>query len=105
MYADVSVSLRDLDDALIVPGAALLERVAMDGERSTGVMVPVDGLAQWRAVTVAGRSGEYSAVAGPLEAGDLVLTMGHNQLGNGAPVRVVHNEPEPSPAGAGAAGS
>ena len=31
MYADVSVSLRDLDDALIVPGAALLERVAMDG--------------------------------------------------------------------------
>lgn len=50
MYADVSVSLRDLDNALIVPGAALLERVAMDGARSTGVMVPVDGLAQWREI-------------------------------------------------------
>lgn len=100
MYADVSVSLRDLDNALIVPGAALLERVAMDGARSTGVMVPVDGLAQWRAVTVAGRSGEYSAIAGPIEAGELVLTMGHNQLGHGAPVRVVRNEPEPSPTSA-----
>ena len=100
MYADVSVSLRDLDNALIVPGAALLERVAMDGGRSTGVMVPVDGLAQWRAVTVAGRSGEYSAIAGPIEVGELVLTMGHNQLGHGSPVRVVPNEPEPSPAGA-----
>ncbi len=100
MYADVSVSLRDLDNALIVPGTALLERVAMDGARSTGVMVPVDGLAQWRAVTVAGRSGEYSAIAGPIEAGELVLTMGHNQLGHGAPVRVVRNEPEPSPTGA-----
>lgn len=106
MYADVSVSLRDLDNALIVPGAALLERVAMDGARSTGVMVPVDGLAEWRAVTVAGRSGEYSAIAGPIEAGELVLTMGHNQLGHGAPVRVVRNEPQPSetqpsPTGAG----
>ncbi len=100
MYADVSVSLRDLDNALIVPGTALLERVAMDGARSTGVMVPVDGLAQWRAVTVAGRSGEYSAIAGPVEVGELVLTMGHNQLGHGSPVRVVPNEPEPSPTGA-----
>ncbi|MDE2690308.1 MAG: efflux RND transporter periplasmic adaptor subunit [Acidobacteriota bacterium] len=100
MYADVSVSLRDLDNALIVPGAALLERVAMDGGRSTGVMVPVDGLAQWRAVTVAGRSGEYSAIAGPIEVGELVLTMGHNQLGHGSPVRVVHDESEPSPTGA-----
>ena len=100
MYADVSVSLRDLDNALIVPGAALLERVAMDGARSTGVMVPVDGLAQWRVVTVAGRSGEYSAIAGPIEVGELVLTMGHNQLGHGSPVRVVPNEPEPSPTGA-----
>ncbi len=100
MYADVSVSLRDLDNALIVPGTALLERVAMDGGRSTGVMVPVDGLAHWRTVTVAGRSGEYSAIAGPIEVGELVLTMGHNQLGHGTPVRVVPNEPEPSPAGA-----
>ena len=107
MYADVSVSLRDLDNALIVPGTALLERVAMDGARSTGVMVPVDGLAQWRAVTVAGRSGEYSAIAGPIEAGELVLTMGHNQLGHGAPVRVARNEPQPSdaqPSPTGAAG-
>lgn len=107
MYADVSVSLRDLENALIVPGTALLERVAMDGARSTGVMVPVDGLAQWRAVTVAGRSGEYSAIAGPVEAGELVLTMGHNQLGHGAPVRVVRNEPQPSeaqPSPTGAAG-
>ncbi|MCY3964615.1 MAG: efflux RND transporter periplasmic adaptor subunit [Acidobacteria bacterium] len=100
MYADVSVSLRDLDNALIVPGTALLERVAMDGARSVGVLVPVDGLAEWRRVTVAGRSGEFSAVEGLLEVGDLVLTLGHDQLGNGAPVRVVRNEPEPSPTGA-----
>ncbi len=103
MYADVSVSLRDLDDALIIPGAALLERVAMDGARSVGVLVPVDGLAEWRAVTVAGRSGEFSAVDGRLEAGDLVLTLGHAQLGNGAPVRVVNANEAPggaSPAGA-----
>ncbi len=90
MYAEVSVSLRDLDDALIVPDTALLERVAMDGARSVGVLVPVDGLAEWRPVRVAGRSGELSAVAGRLAAGDLVLTLGHEQLGNGAPVRVVN---------------
>ncbi len=90
MYADVSVSLRDLDDALIVPATALLERVAMDGTRSVGVLVPVDGLAEWRPLTVAGRSGEFSAVEGLLEAGDLVLTLGHRQLGNGAPIRVVN---------------
>ena len=90
MYADVSVSLRDLDDALIIPGTALLERVAMDGARSVGVLVPADGLAEWRTVTVAGRSGEFSAVEGLLEAGDLVLTLGHDQLGNGAPIRVVN---------------
>ncbi len=103
MYANVSVSLRDLNDALIIPGAALLERVAMDGARSVGVLVPVDGLAEWRAVTVAGRSGEFSAVDGRLEAGDLVLTLGHTQLGNGAPVRVVNANEAPggaSPAGA-----
>ena len=103
MYADVSVSLRDLDDALIIPGTALLERVAMDGARSVGVLVPVDGLAEWRAVTVAGRSGEFSAVNGRLEAGDLVLTVGHEQLGNGAPVRVVNAYEAPggaTPAGA-----
>ena len=103
MYADVSVSLRDLDDALIIPGTALLERVAMDGARSVGVLVPVDGLAEWRAVTVAGRSGEFSAVSGRLETGDLVLTVGHEQLGNGAPVRVVNAYEAPggaSPAGA-----
>ena len=90
MYADVSVSLRDLDDALIIPGTALLERVAMDGARSVGVLVPANGLAEWRTVTVAGRSGEFSAVEGLLEAGDLVLTLGHDQLGNGAPIRVVN---------------
>ena len=56
-------------------------------------MVPVDGLAEWRPVTIAGRSGELSAVAGSLSAGELVLTLGHAQLGNGAPVRVV-NRPE-----------
>ncbi len=103
MYADVSVSLRDLDDALIIPGTALLERVAMDGARSVGVLVPVDGLAEWRTVTVAGRSGEFSAVDGRLAAGELVLTLGHDQLGNGAPVRVVNAAGEPggaSPAGA-----
>ena len=103
MYADVSVSLRDLDDALIIPGTALLERVAMDGARSVGVLVPVDGLAEWRTVTVAGRSGEFSAVDGRLVAGELVLTLGHDQLGNGAPVRVVNAVNEPggaSPAGA-----
>ncbi len=103
MYADVSVSLRDLDNALIVPGTALLERVAMDGARSVGVLVPVDGLAEWRAVSVAGRSGEFSAVNGRLEAGDLVLTLGHTQLGNGAPIRVVNANEAPggaSPAGA-----
>lgn len=103
MYADVSVSLRDLDDALIIPGTALLERVAMDGARSVGVLVPVDGLAEWRTVTVAGRSGEFSAVDGRLAAGELVLTLGHDQLGAGAPVRVVNAVDEPggaSPAGA-----
>ncbi len=101
MYADVSVSLRDLDDVVIVPGAALLDRVGMDGARSTGVLVPVDGQARWRPVIVAGRSGELSAIDdGPVQAGELVLTLGHDQLGDGAPVRVVRHDAGTSPTGA-----
>ena len=104
MYADVQVRLRALEGALLVPDVALLERVTMSGEQATGVMRVESGdavaggsegspeagsIARWTPVEVIGRSGGLAAIEGGIAKGDLVLTLGHTELQDGAPVRVV----------------
>ncbi len=93
MYAEVQVRLSEITDGLIVPGEAILERTSMAGETTTGVFVVNGENARWTMVGVRGRSGNRAAIRGDLEAGDLVLTLGHAELRDGSPVRVVQQQP------------
>jgi RND family efflux transporter MFP subunit len=91
MYAEVEVQLEALRDRLTVPGPAVVERVTAGGEAETGVFT-VDGdegAARWRAVEVVGRQGDRVAVEARLEPGQRVLTLGHEELSDGSPVKVV----------------
>ncbi len=110
MFADVEVVVDDFADALLVPAAAVVERFE-DGAVVNGVFtVPgtsPDGAASWRRITVLGRQDGTAAVAGALEPGDRVLTLGHEELADGSPVRVVEgpgSTPEPGGTAAAAAG-
>lgn len=95
MFARVRVKLEVLEGALVVPGAALLERPAevgaVPGERgalTTGVFVADEGeVARWIPLEVLGRAGDRVAVAGELPADARVLVMGHEALTDGAPIR------------------
>lgn len=98
MYADVLVRLRQIDDEVVVPGAAVLERVGMDGRSATGVFVAHDDKAAWVPVEILGRAEGRAAVKGALSAGDLVLTLGHTELEDGSTIRVVQVAGEGVPA-------
>lgn len=105
MYAEVRVELREINNALLVPSTAVVDRVATDGTQSTGVFVasmaeesPTDSAderiatATWVDVDALGNSEGQTAIEGYLAEGDLVLTMGHNDLRDQASVRVVQIE-------------
>lgn len=93
MYASVAVRLDQLEDQLLVPGVAVVERVEADGEGRTGVFVPVaageETQAEWRPVEVLGREGDAVAIDGAVAVGDPVLTLGHEELAAGATIQVV----------------
>ena len=92
MYAEVVVRVREIVDTLVVPGAAILERVSMDGIRSDGIFVADGELARWVPVQVSGRSGNLAAIQAALEGGERVLTLGHSELEDGGRIRVVGAE-------------
>ncbi|HVS14130.1 MAG TPA: efflux RND transporter periplasmic adaptor subunit [Thermoanaerobaculia bacterium] len=106
MYAEVEVRLRAIEGELIVPGNAVVERVAMDGTKARGVFLAAEAgegagqVAQWVSVELLGESQGRAAVAGDLRLGDTVLTLGHTELRDGAPIRVVQHEGERPAAGA-----
>jgi RND family efflux transporter MFP subunit len=56
----------------------------------------------WRAVQIAGLSGEAAAVVGNLKAGDRVVALGAHLLHEGEPVRLMESAPAPSVAVGGA---
>ncbi len=91
MYAQVQVQEQTLEDALLVPSAALLSRTIGDEEVS-GVFVAAGEKADWRVVEVLGRQEGSTAVAGALEAGAEVLTLGHDELSAGSVIRVVREQ-------------
>jgi hypothetical protein len=74
----------------------------MDGARSSGVFTVEDlegdarsgggQVARWVEVEVLGQSRGLAAIRGELEPGDPVLTLGHIELRDGAPIRVVQRE-------------
>ena len=104
MYADVQVALRELDDVQLVPGTAVLDRVDASGRQSFGVLVSEAAgessgenetettVARWMEVELLGASGEISAIRSSLDDGQLVLTLGHAELLDGTPIRVVQTE-------------
>jgi len=89
MFATVKVDLQVLEDALVVPGAAVVDRSANEGKGGMGVFSPADGKARWVSIDVLGRSGDQVAVAANLEVGQQVLVLGHQGLKDGSAVRVV----------------
>lgn len=93
MYADIEVEIASLHDALVVPDAAVLDRIEADGSHEVGVFAAHDGHARWVPVRVLAREGSRVAVAPTPETaltdGDAVLVRGHRELSDGATVRVV----------------
>ena len=113
MYAEVQVQLERLERALLVPSSAVVSRVLPDGSQSTGIFVTqqdegekveasaengerAPSTARWVDVTVLGNRAGRSAIVGEVAPGALALTMGHADLRDGAPVRVVQVEGEAS---------
>jgi membrane fusion protein (multidrug efflux system) len=83
MFADVTVSLGTIEDAVVVPSFAVLP--TLDGQR---VFVVEDGTAQPRNVTLGVRTDSTVQVTEGLSLRDTVITSGIQELRSGLPVRV-----------------
>jgi membrane fusion protein (multidrug efflux system) len=92
MFAEAVVDRRQLDNATVVPTAAVLSRLQPDGTMATGLLVADGEVARWQPVTVLAREGERAAVepigGGGLAVGANVLVAGHVDLGDGARIQV-----------------
>jgi len=90
MYADVRVLLQALAGVKIVPGVAVVQRLQPDGREENGVF-GVDGaeLAVWYPVRILGTEGHLVAIEGNIPEGVPVLTLGHEEIAPGSPVRIV----------------
>jgi RND family efflux transporter MFP subunit len=91
MYAVVWLTLNELAHAVVVPSRALLERPGAQGKIQRGLFVVEAGTAHFRPVTVRGTAGNLSAVA-PLQPGKNVVTLGHENLRDGAAVQIVRDD-------------
>lgn len=90
MYADVRVLLQTLEGVKIVPGVAVIQRLQPDGREEAGVFgVDEAGLAVWYPVKILGAEGHLVAVEGNIPEGVPVLTLGHEEIAPGSPVRIV----------------
>jgi len=83
MFADVTVSLGTVEDAVVVPSFAVLP--TLDGQR---VFVVEDGTAQPRNVTLGVRTDSTVQVTEGLSLRDTVITSGIQEMRSGLPVRV-----------------
>ena len=89
-YANVSLPLETLDDALLVPSESLIP--VQNGKK---IFVLKDGKAKEIDVETGSRTGKAVQVLSNLHPGDTVLTYGVMALKDGAPVEVVLEEFEP----------
>ena len=83
MFADVTVRLGTIDDAIVVPSFAVVP--TLDGQR---VFVLEQGQAQPRNVTLGIRTDSTVQVTDGLALGDTVITSGIQELRAGLPVRI-----------------
>ena len=88
MYATVRLREERLEDVLLVPSEAVLSRLR-GGREEQVVFVAEDGRARMVPVALLGKSGNLTAVRGGLSTGMRVLTLGHEDLSDGGPIRVV----------------
>jgi RND family efflux transporter MFP subunit len=89
MFAEVVAAQRTIENATVVPAAALVSRLAEDNNVQTGVFRPTDGVARWVPVRVLARDGDRVAIeplAGALAPGEQVLVGGYADLADGAPI-------------------
>ncbi len=90
MYATVHLELGRLENVVVVPNAAVVERELRGGQR-TGVYRVDAGVARWQEVTVRGSAGDVAAVT-PLAEGAEVITLGPDTLRDGTKVRVAKGD-------------
>jgi RND family efflux transporter MFP subunit len=86
MYAEIFLTLGKLEDAVVVPSAALTERDGKEGGE-LGVYVVKDRIAHFRPVKSLGSSGDMTAVDG-VALEDQVVTLGHDSLRDGSTIRL-----------------
>lgn len=87
-FAEVSLVLDQIDDALLVPAASIVP-----GVDSAAVFVVKDGKAIRRPVRTGIRMAERVQISGPVAAGDTVLTSGVDQVRPGQALRIVRTSP------------
>jgi membrane fusion protein (multidrug efflux system) len=83
-FASVEVALTQIDDAILVPAAAVVPGVS-----EKNVFIVSEGKAVRRAVETGMRTESAVQILSGLKAGDIVITSGLQQLRAGLPVNVV----------------
>ncbi|MEF8865760.1 MAG: efflux RND transporter periplasmic adaptor subunit, partial [Salinibacter sp.] len=83
MFADVTVPLGEVTDAIVVPSFAVVP--TLDGQR---VFVAENGVAQPRNVTLGVRTDSTVQVTDGLSLRDTVITSGIQSLRTGLPIRI-----------------
>lgn len=90
-YVTVQLAPRTLKQALVVPAQALQQ-----GADGLQLFVVKNDIARKILVTELASSDGWSAIAGALEEGDLVVTDGQFRLNDGSSVRIAHQNQESS---------
>lgn len=91
MFADVIVDRRTIEDATVVPAAAVLSRLQPDGTIATGVLLAAGEEARWVPVTVVAREEDRLAIeaaGGAIAPGSQVLIAGHVDLADGSRIQL-----------------
>ena len=92
-YANVSLPLESIDDALMVPSESLIP--VQNGKR---IFIADQGKAKEIDVKIGARTGNEVRVISGLKAGDTILTYGVMSLKNGTPVKINFEESVTIPA-------
>jgi membrane fusion protein (multidrug efflux system) len=92
MFANLDLTLKVKDHAVVVPESALVP----SGERVTVFVVDAKGFAQLRPVTVGVRLAGLIELASGVKAGEMVITEGVQKIAPGAPVKVASPPPATS---------
>jgi membrane fusion protein, multidrug efflux system len=103
MYARVSITTGTKDNALVVPGSAVVD---LGGRR--GIFQPLNGSAVFRTVQVGSEQGAQTEILGGLSEGEQVITTGAGALRDGDRILIAGDtggEDGPSGSGRGTAGA